>query len=166
VILGREYNIQPAYTFIAPLALNRGSYVVYNDSIDDWRSDLEDVSIQGKAEVKLTVGEVINQVPLDLTLKVTPKFIEGTPASLKSKVITQVDKTIKARATTNDVNITLSVDGKEAFDHLDGIRFEAIASQSLDNSQVEALKKTGQTLKLNKIGGIITGTVIIEDKDD
>ena len=167
--LGHSYTVQPSYTFKAPLTLNNGSYVVYNDSIDGWYEDLEDLTISGKAEVKVTVGEAINQLPLNLTLQVTPKFIDGTPVALKDKVQTSVDKTINAKDTnggiTNDVVITLIVDGNDAFKHLDGFKFEALA-ETYNEGQAEALKEKGQTLKLNKIGGKITGTFIIEDDDD
>jgi len=163
--LGYRYTIQPEYIFTAPLTLNKGSYVIYNDSIDGWHDDLDDLKLHGKAEVEVTVGEVINEVPLSLTLNVSPKFTDNTPASIKSRVTTSVDKTIQGKATTNDLKIKLTVDDREAFEHLDGIKFEAVA-ESVDNSQTEALKKTGQTLKFNKIGAKVTGTFVVEDDDE
>ncbi len=165
--LGHIYNIQPSYTFIAPLALNKGSYVIYNDSVDGWREDMEDFTLKEgtKAEIKLLIGEVVNQIPLSLTLEVTPKFISGTSAALKNKVTTKVDKTINASGTTNNVTVTITVDGKEAFEHLDGVSFEALA-ESVTNEQVEALKKTGQTLQFKKVGAKVTGSFVIEDNKD
>jgi len=163
--LGYKYTVQPSYTFKAPLALSDGSYVIYNDSIDGWHEDLEDITLSGMAEVNVTVGEAINELPLSLTLNVTPKFISGTPASLKSKVQASVNKTIEAKGTTKDVIITLTVDGKEAFDHLDGLRFEATA-ESVNKGEIEALKENGQTLKFNHIGAKVSGMVVIDDDND
>ena len=161
IILGQEYNVQPAYTFKAPLSLSKGSYVIYNDSIDNWREDLEDLTLKGEATVVITT-DVVNTVPLALTLEITPKFLPGTPQALRNKVTVTVNKTIAPKATTPGVVITLNVKDKDTFEHLDGIYFEALA-ESVTEGQIETLRKEGQTLKFDKIGASVTGTFVVED---
>jgi len=63
---GDKYIITPSYEFIAPLALDPGSQIVYNDTIADWNDDINDKDIELHDGEIIITANVHNNTPLQL----------------------------------------------------------------------------------------------------
>lgn len=169
---GCGYEIKPSYNFFAPLQMEPGSTIVYNDSIKDMNEDLNDNDIDFRGDTKLVItAKMLNESPLELELDPTPigfnepnpkKRAEGTPlVELKNDIA--VD--IKTNRTGNKIasnltdktptELTITLSKKNAnsdLKKLDGIAFKVKAvsavSQTL-NKETQKLKVTDMILNIN-----------------
>lgn len=157
-----DYLITTAYKFEAKLALEAGSVIVYNDTINDWNSDLEDIDLAKNAKVKVTF-DVTNNVPANVGLEVFPIDINGNDLNTAQKALFEV-KNPATVGTGSTKGVTVEILQKEAnaFRQLDGIRIRAKIT-SLDATP---LNNTTQTIKLENITATLVGKVVIEDKKD
>lgn len=155
--LGHQYTITTAYRFDALLALDKGSTIVYNDTINEWAEDLEDITLSEKAKVEVTF-DVKNDVPAEIKLTATP--IDKNFNDL-SHLITVSDATINAKGTTKDVTITIEQKDKNALKSLDGILLKA----TVTSAEATPLNASTQIIKLDNIRVLLKGKVRFDDND-
>lgn len=159
------YHIQPSYEVYAPLAFDKGSIIVYNDTINGWNEDLDDITLSENAVIEFTT-DVISNVPLDLKFHTfaIDKLGNDLSESLIKVDVTDNDGNdviIKSGETTS-IKITLKQTSKETFKILDGLRFAATAFVG-DGSAMEGVNlNQSQTLKLNNIGIRLKGKIILD----
>ena len=73
--LGQTYNAKAKYNVFVPFEFNNGFVIVYNDSTDSMKDDLEDYAAEG---VRVT-ADVNNTIPLDLVATITAVDVDGNP---------------------------------------------------------------------------------------
>lgn len=169
LILNKAYTVQPSFDIKAPLAFNEGTVIVYRDSIEGWKEDLEDLTLAAGAEVTLT-AEVESQVPVALHVTATPiglsdngRHYDLTNNEYTVEVTTdQANNDIAAgtpgNIATSQLTLRIAVNNADAIRQLDGLRFNAKAFTPADK-QGFTLNKETMTLRLNKIGIRLKGTV-------
>lgn len=180
VLLDHNYTLKPAYSFEAKLALNAGSRIVYNDSIDGWKEDLKDIDFGNDVTISIE-SEVVNNSPMQLTLLITPVGVpeNGKREDLSNEVEVKIttDKGSDAKITsslsgdTTPTKLTIKIsqlkDG--AFKKLDGILLKARANmvsnntplvgEDIKDAQGNVIKKSQQTLQLKNIKVRLNGSV-------
>ena len=66
---GRSYELKPSYDFVAELNMDAGSTIVYNDTINEWNSDINDKDVDLLKGTKVEANaKVINRTPMKLYL--------------------------------------------------------------------------------------------------
>ena len=167
---GAQYEVNTDYEINAALQFGERLRIVYNDTINDWSGDLEDISIR-TAYVEM---DAINGIPLNFKLNaraidvngnvypnVTVNPVQGTiAAGLK---ITDGNGTATvSEPTTSKVVLEIACESGEMAD-LDGliINFEADA-KNLTPEQRNATLNKGMTLKLDNIRIRIEGGVTVD----
>ncbi len=167
---GAQYEVNTDYEINAALQFGEQLRIVYNDTINDWSGDLEDISIR-TAYVEM---DAINGIPLNFKLdaqaidvngnvypNVTVNPVQGTiAAGLK---ITDGNGTATvSEPTTSKVVLEIACESGEMAD-LDGliINFEADA-KNLTPEQRNATLNKGMTLKLDNIRIRIEGGVTVD----
>ena len=147
VVLDHEYTITPSYRIEAPLKLNEGSVIVYNDSIDGWNEDLKDYSLSHDARVEVT-ADVDNHIPATITLTATAIDVRGNDLSSDFNIV--ISKSIEPLTETKDVHITITQKTDNAFQRLDGIilraKTDVVPGSMLNNLQTLKVKNIGMTL--------------------
>ena len=179
---GQGYSIEPKYDFKAPLSLDAGSTIVYNDTINDWNKDLQDNDVDLLKGGSLTVnGKIDNGTPLKLYIK--PIAIGTDKKAISSVTVTvETDKKdaqgyyISSNYGSNDAsNITIKLLANEegAFKKLDGLTFEvtAVAEQSgitlnsgknVDANGIDTKTgKKGQIVRIYDMKATLDGKIIV-----
>ena len=179
---GQGYSIEPKYDFKAPLSLDAGSTIVYNDTIKDWNKDLQDNDIDLLKGGKLTVNaKVDNSTPM--RLYITPTAIGTDKKAISSITVTvETDKKdaqgyyISSNYGTADAsNLTIKLLSNEegAFKKLDGLAFKvtAVAEQSgitlnsgknVDDNGIDTKTgKKGQIVRVYDMRATLDGQVIV-----
>lgn len=179
---GQGYLIEPKYDFKAPLSLDAGSTIVYNDTINDWNKDLQDNDIDLLKGGKLTVNaKVDNSTPMRL-------YITPTPIGTDKKAIASVTVTVETDkkdaqgyyissnyGTDDASNLTIKLQSNEegAFKKLDGLAFKvtAVAEQSgitlnsgknVDDKGIDKnTGKKGQIVRIYDMKATLDGQVIV-----
>ena len=154
-----DYNITTAYEFWAKLELEEGSTIVYNDNIDGWAEDLEDILLSDNAKIEVTL-DVTNNVPAELDLAATPIDVNGN--DLPESLLKVDNPATIGTGITKGVKITISQKNKDALKKLDGIRFR-VEARSTGSTP---LNESTQTIKIENITAKIVGKVVIEDNKD
>lgn len=126
--LEKAYSMNSSYDIDIPLSFGSGLKIVYKDSIDDLRSDLEDIDFK-KAVISATVD---NAIPLQLEIKegnVTPKDINGNKINdIKVTVAgTITDSKDGKTVATSQLTITLEETKDGAISNLDNLVFKVTA---------------------------------------
>lgn len=172
--MGVPYTIQPSYEVYAPLSFDANSIVVYRDSITGWHEDLEDITLSKDSYVILT-ADVTNKLPVDL--KFSAEAIDEKGNRLDNRLIdvnvTNADGSECNIAAGTDsapgltsIKIVLKQNDSSAFSIIDGIAFLAKAITPSDGRfDGVPLNNQKQTLKIDNIGIILKGRVIV-DLDD
>jgi len=162
---GCGYEIKPSYNFFAPLQMDPGSTIVYNDTIKDMNEDLNDNDIDFRGDTKLVItAKVLNESPLDLELDPTPIGLPdktGKVAELTNDIVVNIKTNRTGNKITSNISdktpteITITLSKKnESSDlkKLDGIAFKVKAvsavSQTL-NKETQKLKVTDMILNIN-----------------
>ena len=179
---GQGYSIEPKYDFKAPLSLDAGSTIVYNDTIKDWNKDLQDNDIDLLKGGKLTVNaKVDNSTPM--RLYITPTAIGTDKKAISSITVTvETDKKdaqgyyISSNYGTADAsNLTIKLLSNEegAFKKLDGLAFKvtAVAEQpgitlnsgkNVDDNGIDTKTgKKGQIVRVYDMRATLDGQVIV-----
>lgn len=113
--LGQNYKIHGDYLFYAPLEMSENSSIRYEENVDGWKDDLEDINV-----VSLNVqAKVSTDVPFELQFRIKPIKEDGTTFDGEYRIAT-----VPAMAKNED--ITLTIAGSN-FSGIDGIRIEALA---------------------------------------
>lgn len=152
VELDKDYKATIQYQLECPLALDKGSVIVYSDTIAEWSEDLEDFEVGGvKMTARIDMGE---NMPFDkLDIDITPIDIEAAPIG-KDLITVNELKNI-----SNGQTIEILLSCKEgAMEILDGVVLKATAKVTTDNAQP---LRSNSTIKLDNISvGIIGGVVV------
>ena len=143
VYLNKNYSIQPTYFIEAPLSLNSGSCIVYDDSTDDWNKDLNDNDIDLDGNTTMTIeGEIINNTPLVLEIdKPTPMGVGGTDIS--SIVNINMTKVSVSPNTSSKITMVVTTTG-DGLKKLDGIKYSVYAKSNGDTTPLNGRKHTIQ----------------------
>ncbi|MDE6295343.1 MAG: hypothetical protein K2M03_04690 [Muribaculaceae bacterium] len=146
------------YQFLAPIALDNGSIIVYNGKTDDW--GLDDLEVR----VLKVYTEATSDLPVDLTLKAWLIDKDG-------KHMGQCNTTtIPANAAGTPINIEITPREGEIMKDVDGIYYEATCVQDTEYPDANAVPAITPEmhLKLGKIKATLSGQYVtdFEDKDD
>lgn len=158
VTLGQTYIVNTDYEVVAPLSFGEDLDFVYEDKMDDWNTDIEDIEIS-ELEVEL---EAENKIPLELVLTYdenkgeTPCVValdkEGNPLN-EIKVIVDENYGVLAagsldKPTTSTVKLRLTAE-PGVMSRLDGLQYRLRAVSSPDYRDI-AMNKA-QTLTFKKV---------------
>lgn len=146
---GKQYNVQPAYSFEAPIAFDENAVIVYKDTLDGWNDDIKDFDLAEGAYIEF--GTTIeNRVPAFLDLTVNAIDADGNIMG-DNEIKVEVSTTVLASAedgksseTPLTVKVTEGTAG--AFKRLDGLVFHVAAKASEDGQS----PVVGQTLNAKR----------------
>ena len=148
VNLGQDYVLNSEYNIDIPLSFGSGLKIVYEETIDDFDLDLEDVDIK-KAIISITAD---NTIPLKMEIK-----NENVSAlDVNGNKITDINVTVEGTITeskdgksiaTSQLNINLVSTKEGAISKLDGLFFKvtAVPGQATD---VQLLSSQWMKLKI------------------
>ena len=151
VNLGQDYVLNSEYNIDIPLSFGSGLKIVYEETIDDFDLDLEDVDIK-KAIISITAD---NTIPLKMEIK-----NENVSAlDVNGNKITDINVTVEGTITeskdgksiaTSRLNINLVSTKEGAISKLDGLFFKvtAVPGQATD---VQLLSSQWMQLKDMKL---------------
>lgn len=151
VNLGQDYVLNSEYNIDIPLSFGSGLKIVYEETIDDFDLDLEDVDIK-KAIISITAD---NTIPLKMEIK-----NENVSAlDVNGNKITDINVTVEGTITeskdgksiaTSQLNINLVSTKEGAISKLDGLFFKvtAVPGQATD---VQLLSSQWMQLKDMKL---------------
>ena len=157
VYLNRNYSIQPTYFIEAPLSLNDGSCIVYDDETDDWNKDLNDNDVDLDGTSTLTIeGEIINNTPLVLEIdKPTPMGVGGTDIS--SIVNIDMTKVSVSPNTSSKITMVVTTTG-DGLKKLDGIKYSVYAKSNGDTTPLNGRK---HTIQIKDMKATLNGKITI-----
>ena len=164
---GRGYKIDPDYSFTAPLSLDAGSTIVYNDTIKDWNKDLVDNDIDMYEGTEIIVNaDVRNGTPLKLNLEpyaidVNKKKIDDITVTVTTDSQQSGKYYVPSNHNTTDASklrLVLKSNKQNAFKKLDGLIFKVIAEA--DKAGI-TLNSENQTIKASNIKISLTGKMSI-----
>ncbi|MBQ9073110.1 MAG: hypothetical protein IJY30_01400 [Muribaculaceae bacterium] len=140
-------TIKGKYSFFSALELATGSKIVYSSTEDGWNDeDIDAITIK----VLELNALITNQLPLDITIKGYPVDVNGN--KINNVEIEGVD--VKAGAVDAPLNIKITGE----ITHLDGIVFEAVATQSVADKAL----KPQEVIHLKNIRAKVSGNYIKE----
>lgn len=162
---GHKYHIKPHFTFRAPLALASDACIVYNDTLDGWHDDIDDIELSEGAELLLRAN-VANKMPLSLTVSATAITPDGH-AVPHDDILIDVSNTVRGsadgvNATVTPITIRLKECRKGAIKSIDGIALHVVATSPSDDASAAAvtLNSKRHTLRLTDIRVTMKGKVI------
>ena len=166
--LGTPYTISTSYSFKAPLSLEAGSTIVYDDKTDGFYEDIDenDIDLRGEAELVIT-GKVTNNSPLELTLDPTAIDVDGNALKGIKLVSANTIKSNLTDRTPSDLKITLTKDANVNLKDVkfDGIKFKATAV----SKDATTLNKDNHYININDLKISVNSEVSIDadkKKDD
>lgn len=166
--LGTPYTISTSYSFKAPLSLEAGSTIVYDDKTDGFYEDIDenDIDLRGEAELVIT-GKVTNNSPLELTLAPTAIDVNGNTLEGIKLVSANTIKSNLTDKTPSDLKITLTKDANVNLKDVkfDGIKFKATAV----SKDATTLNKDNHYININDLKISVNSEISIDadkKKDD
>ena len=166
--LGTPYTISTSYSFKAPLSLEAGSTIVYDDKTDGFYEDIDenDIDLRGEAELVIT-GKVTNNSPLELTLDPTAIDVNGNALKGIKLVSANTIKSNLTDKTPSDLKITLTKDANVNLKDVkfDGIKFKATAV----SKDATTLNKDNHYININDLKISVNSEISIDadkKKDD
>lgn len=157
VNLGQDYVLNSEYNIDIPLSFGSGLKIVYEETIDDFDLDLEDVDIK-KAIISITAD---NTIPLKMEIK-----NENVSAlDVNGNKITDINVTVEGTITeskdgksiaTSQLNINLVSTKEGAISKLDGLFFKvtAVPGQATDVQLLSSQWMQLKDMKLKILNGI------------
>lgn len=157
VNLGQDYVLNSEYNIDIPLSFGSGLKIVYEETIDDFDLDLEDVDIK-KAIISITAD---NTIPLKMEIK-----NENVSAlDVNGNKITDINVTVEGTITeskdgksiaTSQLNINLVSTKEGAISKLDGLFFKvtAVPGQATDVQLLSSQWMQLKDMKLKISNGI------------
>lgn len=137
-------GIDGKYELIAPLALEKGSVIVYTDTEDGWNDEDVDALTITAMEVSATAT---NGCPVNVTLSGDVLGVDGKPIPG-----VKLSSTELAAGQTSDIVIKLETTGDAVVTHLDGVTFRAtVVSESPETLS------PAQTITLEHIRARVSG---------
>lgn len=165
--LGKSYTIQPAYSIMAPLAFDEGARIVYNDTIDGWTDDLEDIDLMEGSAIELTAN-VENKIPAYLTVSATAIDVQGKPIP-ENRIKVEVSNAINASedgktpvVTPLKIRLTEGEPGSVAL--VDGLTFRIEAASGEEGAKSivgQTINAYNHTLKARDIKVRLVGKIIV-----
>ena len=157
VYLNKKYSIKPTYFIEAPLSLNSGSCIVYDDSTDDWNKDLNDNDVDLDGNTTLTVeGEIINNTPLVLEIeKPTPRGVGD--ADISSIVNVNMSKISVSPNSSSKISMVVTTTG-DGLKKLDGIKYSVYAKS---NGNTTPLNGRKHTIQIKDMKATLNGKITI-----
>lgn len=161
-MLGHDYTVGPKYTINAPLSFGRDARIVYTDTIDDMRDDLEDFDLTEGSYIEMTAN-VENRVPFELTLSAEALGVDGKP--LGDKMTVNVDRSIVASqdqmATSGytPIKITIRPNEAGAIKELDGLAIKFDGDKPVTGVTLNA---ENHYIKLDDIRIKVVGALMVE----
>lgn len=161
-LLGHEYSVGPKYTINAPLSFGNDAHIVYTDTLDDMRDDLEDFDLTEGSYIEMTAN-VENRVPFELTLSAEALGVDGK--SLGNKVTVNVDRSIVASQNNGTASgytpivITIRPNKAGAIKELDGLAIKLDGDKPVPGVTLNAER---HYIKLDDIRIKVVGGVMIE----
>ena len=165
--LGKSYTIQPAYSIMAPLAFDEGARIVYNDTIDGWTDDLEDIDLMAGSAIELTAN-VENKIPAYLTVSATAIDVQGKPIP-ENRIKVEVSSVINASedgktpvVTPLKIRLTEGEPGSVAL--VDGLTFRIEAASGEEGAKSivgQTINAYNHTLKARDIKVRLVGKIIV-----
>ena len=155
------YTVETEYELNAPLQFGSELVINYKDTIDDWHSDLEDISFK-KAIVEM---EAINGIPLNFNIDATPINVDGE--AISDVTVNIVQGNIKpgnkikggaGTATESPIMLEL-ISNNGSIENLDGLRITLSANTQ---GAADAVLNKNMTLQFNNIRIRIEGGVTID----
>lgn len=125
--LGSIEGATGEYVFNAPLAFERGTYIVYEYTEGDWGGDVENIHIN---QINLTAN-CHTDLPVGLELQVLPIDKNGNVIA-----VDEDSSKFKVPANCDGQPVALTVRGKNGAEihNFDGIKFRAVITQENVNS--------------------------------
>lgn len=155
--LGRDYNVKTDYNVVAPLQFNDQTRIVYNDQMDDWNSDMEDIDAR-HAEISLTAT---NTIPLGMTMTADAIDPDG---NVLNDITATVEGGISAGTpdtpTTSALTIRLESKADGALKNMDGIAYRVEASVPTEVQGITL--NESQSLKLDNVIITVKGGVTVD----
>lgn len=146
--LGNTYTATIDYSVECPLSFDKGSQIVYADTIDDWHKDIEDYELKTlKVSAKL-----FNETPLDEI------DFEASAIDMNKQVIKGITITpLKGVKNGDTIELVLNCAESGAMKNLDGIILKATAKVTADNSKQLNANSTIQLtdIQIGIVGGVI-----------
>lgn len=165
-LLGHDYTIEPSYSVVAPIAFGPKAVIVYTDSIDNIRDDIEDLDLADNARIEIT-ADVVNRMPVNMKVDVVPMDADGN--SLAGTVGVAVEDNIPAAADGESANgtmkIVLTQKQKAAVKLLDKLRFRISGAASGDDAQAitgVTLNSKKHSLQLENVKAKLVGRLIYD----
>ncbi len=135
-------GVKGRYELVAPLALKKGSMIVYTDTEDGWNDEDVDAITITRLSASL---KVTNSCPLDAELVAYPIDVNGN----RIPGVEVKSQTIPANST--DAPVTIEMSG--VITHLDGVTFEArVMTEGFD-----APLSPSQSITLKEIRARVSG---------
>ena len=135
VNLGQDYTLNSAYDIDIPLSFGSNLKIVYEETLDNFDLDLEDVDIE-KAVISINV---VNTIPLAMEIK--NENVSALDAN--GNVIKDIDVTVEGTITeskdgktevSSTLNVNLNETAEGAISKLDGLKLKitAVPGQATD----------------------------------
>ena len=146
------------------------AWIVYNDTLDGWNEDVQDLEFASNAYVRVT-ADIENCIPTYLTMKARAIDVDGKEMS---DVKVTVDGNIAASEDGNTpksspITIKIEQNGKNGLKNLDGIIFsiEASASEGGNTPIVgQTLNAKKHSLTAKNIKVTLVGKLVVKSDDD
>ena len=157
---GNTYTVEPKYELNAPLQFGPELRIEYNDTINDWQSDLEDITFK-QAVVEMTA---LNGIPLNFGIEATAIDVNGDDIpNVKAEVegnIKPGNKIKGGEGTATESPITVRLRSENgSIKNLDGLRIKLIGNTE---GAADAVLNKNMSLQLTNIRIRIEGGVTMD----
>lgn len=154
------YKVEPKYELNAPLQFGPELRIEYNDTINDWQSDLEDITFK-QAVVEMTA---LNGIPLNFGIEATAIDVDGNAIpNVKAEVegnIKPGNKIKGGEGTATESPITVRLRSESGnIENLDGLRITLIGNTE---GAADAVLNKNMSLQLTNIRIRIEGGVTMD----
>lgn len=148
-------------------AFDEGARIVYNDTIDGWTDDLEDIDLMAGSAIELTAN-VENKIPAYLTVSATAIDVQGKPIP-ENRIKVEVSSVINASedgktpvVTPLKIRLTEGEPGSVAL--VDGLTFRIEAASGEEGAKSivgQTINAYNHTLKARDIKVRLVGKIIV-----
>ncbi|MDE5773690.1 MAG: hypothetical protein K2H86_04450 [Muribaculaceae bacterium] len=147
------------YQFIAPIALDKGSIIVYTGETIDWDIDVDDITINTFTLQTTATSDL----PIDLNLSAKLYDKNGKEIAKSTEAVL-----IPAMAENAPVKIVLEIENPINLKELDGLKYTAKAAQdkAYDNPQNVPAVSPDMHLTLGTLKATVNGRYVTNLDDD
>ena len=149
--LGQQFRFKPSYSFEAPLTLDIGSRILYDDQVDDMNGDLndDDYALYENAVVDIT-AVVENNTPLNLivdrlkVLDLNGNELSGARAAFVNDALLEQPTFTAVHDAKTPVHILVTVDNDASLKKIDGLKYKVWAEAGTNGVQLNSNTQTVQ----------------------